>query len=184
MQQGGFFNLIPSSTGPSAGAVYRCRESFATFFSNETKIVGYQCGTSHNPNLDSFRKFWAMIDEAVGISQEKIEETNHKNVIVIHVDPFWTINNVRRAFFTLLLRMGVEHFGPGKSETIDGCFTTYSLAASARNAVKHFLNGHTTPTFDTSKVSGAGIINHFAFFDNQPDELQKMLVRLVLNDKK
>lgn len=177
------FTSKPENGTLTARTARTCREEVAGYQSYGMEWLGYAARgpyiNGNYKNLDFTRatSFWREIEKRVGLPPcEFIQAENFPTAALLKVDPFWKQNTTRFAFLTLFLRAACVYTGYSNAE--EDIFTVmgrYDLAALIMPAVKLFLDGKTTPTYDT--LYGRGIVDTFR--GKNENDLSTMLVEFI-----
>ncbi len=172
--------------------IVQCRTTFQAIWEIDHPTFSYThafkrrisrwVGMLRKPNIDikHVAHLWSQIEDKVC---PKDRSTIHqvkgdKGTIIWHLSPFWTRTDTHRSFATLFMRMVVVY----GCKTLDASIDAYSLSADIKPAIKHWLGGHTKPSYARLTAKGrwkmdgyTGVINQL--FNRSPDELATMLVK-------
>lgn len=174
-----FMTLTKLSDAEYSTYAYRaCREGFAELFHDKlTHVVYNHHAKQGGMDIKLATAFWREIEKKLGLKESVIHECNKPNTLIIEVDPWWSINSTRRSFFTLFLRCACVHY----KGDFDAAFKAYSLAAPIIPAITHFLNGNTTPTYDTYELGDRnGYKGVYAkFIGKSQEDINKLLVKAI-----
>lgn len=137
---GMFFVYVPSNK--SAGMEATCRESFAYYFKEDTRYVGFRGQRGTNP--ERIEAFFAKLEKKLKIENKTvIFRTDYNNsTFVLKPSRFWRQSEMHRGFFTLFLRCAACHTR-NKNEKLETALGRYSLARRIRRATARFLKGFT-----------------------------------------
>lgn len=187
----GYFFSFDDKDNKITSAFFGCRDQFRDHFTANTKMIGMSCGfkmpgmdgvqvdTINVENVDTwFTKIEDMLKLPVRTVLYRVEKLGkvlvdsaghtqdvNINAIIVEPSPFWLVNDTRRSLFTLLLRNAVSFY----DADMDKAFTSYELAKRMLPAIKWFLAGNTTPTYDkltipdhpaTSNIGWVGEYQH------------------------
>lgn len=110
------------------------------------------------PKLDvvDFAARWAALEETLDLTDRSTlhRVTDHPHAVIIHFSPFWLANDTVRSLATLFMRMIAVY----PRDTLTESINAYPLARQIGPTIRHFLAGHTHPTYETmTRMSSRGI---------------------------
>lgn len=139
-KNGLFFVYEPSSA--RIHSIYQCRDSFGYRW-KRARYVGFK---TLRIDTKSVGAFFTKIETKLGVApddQTVIHMTDMAGALILHVSPFWMVNETRRSVFTLMLRMAAVYY----KGDINKAIKAYPLARSVGAAVRWFLDGAIKPTY-------------------------------------
>lgn len=176
----GAFFLYCKTDGIFAGP-YGCRDEFSMNWDgidadgnpdgyevhSSHRLVGFTFGSHGAIDLKALNRRWTRIERMVGAAPSLIYPTSNERTVIIRLSPFWVANATRRCVFTLLLRMVLAYWKTGLGQAID----SYCHARDTKAALRHFLRGHTVPTFSRWNEAYNAYWENHADGDEQPEDL-------------
>lgn len=191
--------LFPASDTTDAGRsmMIQCRTSFQHIW--QTTAVDWRYELPYKPvdkisrwigyrtygaiDCAAFAGRWDLIEQMVGIPEADrtiVHPTTDNRVMVLQLAAHWVSSDTARSFCTLFVRLLANHWDSDLDKSID----RYGLALSIKPAIKHYLGGHTHPTFARLTVTRngpygdgyVGVCNE-VYGLNTPEQLATKLVK-------
>lgn len=139
----GVFSL---ASRPETGAIvqnkrwFSCREEFASCWADNLNLS--LIFTINNQTIEKIAEFVCITEKKLGLTTySKFFKFNHtSNIILIEVSAWWKESEVRRQFFTALLRSSLNYVEEKDYET---ALYSAKYFKESRPAVEYFLAGNT-----------------------------------------
>lgn len=114
-----------------------CRESFHSEWYGRERYILYR---TPNPKWrNHFRRFIHMVEKKIGVKRSTVYRTNRFGVLLIIASPFWASSEVRKEFFSIVLRAAATYNG----SNFYNCLYRNRYFKETRPATTRFLQGYT-----------------------------------------
>lgn len=139
----------------------KCREDFSIKFNERSKGIFFSCDKEKQQKVASFiNKTENILNISLNIDYTKFYYTNLNFAFWIEPSYFWKNCPMKRSFFTILLRSGLDYNGLNYED----CLYNKEMI-STKNAIQRFLFGFTEFKEDPGVILegvGKGWVSYFA----------------------
>jgi uncharacterized C2H2 Zn-finger protein len=130
-----------------------CRDIFQDIsdYSIEEKGMWFCCRPE---NIENVCVFIDRVEKKINIKNRSVfKRTPYPNVLWIQPSLFWINDYIRRSFFTLCLRCGMQ-YRRSKDNFDHAMYEHYEISKQTKPAIKRFLSGYTFYTYeDPDKIT-------------------------------